>query len=220
VRDDRLPGPVEMLDEWDDDGPERPLRSRSWIAGLVALLVVGVVGVSVAVSETHPSAVEQVTPTLSSSAGQTPGDVGSTTPSPATTGTATASAGRVALQLPVLSSDDPAQPLRISLLDPAPVAPSAGLIAYRVQVCVSADSAGVASDTVRVTAGNWRLSSFPATANASPGVPAVAPQFPLEARLGKGQCVSGYVTFAWNVVEPADVLTYNDKRFGWYWRLT
>lgn len=220
MRDDRLSGPVEMLDGWDDDGPEKPRGARSWIAGTLALLAVGVVAVAVVVGQTHPSAVEQVTPTLSSPAVETPEGRGSATPPAATTGTATGSPGHVALQLPVLSSDDPAQPLRVSLLDPAPVAPSAGLIAYRVQVCVSADSAGLASDTVKVAAGNWRLASFPGTANASPGVPAVAPQFPFESRLARGQCVSGYVTFAWNVVETADLLSYNDKRFGWYWRLT
>lgn len=85
---------------------------------------------------------------------------------------------------------------------------------------MSDDSAGVASDKVRVTAGNWQLAAFPGTANPSAGVPGVAPQFPFETRLGKGQCASGYVTFAWNVVETPNALIYNDKRFGWYWRLT
>jgi hypothetical protein len=215
VTDDRLPGPVEMLDDWDDDGDETPRRSRSWMAGPVALVAVAAVVVAVVLGQAHPSAVEQVAPSLSSSAEVT----SPVSPTPLATGTATGS-GTVAPHLPALSSDDPVQPLRVGLLDPTPVAPSAGLIAYRVQVCVSDDSAGVASDTVRVAAGNWWLASFSGTENASPGVPGVAPRLPYESRLGKGQCASGYVTFAWNVVEPANVLTYSDQRFRWYWRLT
>jgi hypothetical protein len=48
----------------------------------------------------------------------------------------------------------------------------------------------------------------------------VSPQFPAETFLGKGECASGYVTFAWNVVEAPNAILYTDKRFGWYWRLT
>ncbi len=219
MRDDRLPGPVEMLDGWDDDDPEKPRWSRSWTVGLIALFIAGVVVVGV-VGEADPSAVQRVAPSLSSSLAETSGNMVPTIPTAVATETSTASRDGVALQLPALSSDDPYQPLRVTLLDPAPVAPSPGLIAYRVQICVSADSAGVASDTVRVAAGNWRLASYPGTGEASTGVPGVAPQFPFDSWLRKGECATGYVTFAWNVVEPANVLSYNDKRFGWYWRLT
>jgi len=68
VRDDPLPGPVEMLDGWDDDSPEAPRRSRSWMIGPVALLAVGAIVVAVVVGGTHQSAIDQVTPSLSSSA--------------------------------------------------------------------------------------------------------------------------------------------------------
>ena len=220
MRDDPLPGPVEMLDGWDDDSPEASRRSRSWMIGAVALFAVGAIVVVVVVGGTHPSAIDQVTPSESSSAPETSRREASTSPTAVTTQTPTGSANRAAVQLPALSSDDPAEPLRISLLDPAALAPSAGLIAYRVQICVSDESAGVASDKVRVTAGNWQLAAFPGTVDPSAGVPGVAPQFPFETRLGKGQCASGYVTFAWNVVEIPNALIYNDKRFGWYWRLT
>lgn len=217
MRDDRLPGPVEMLDGWDDDGPETPRRSRSWVVGPLALLALGAVVVAVVVGQDRPSAV--VAPTIPSVAESSRG-AATTTPTAVATASATESRGPVAPQLPALSSDDPAQPLRVSLLDPVPVAPSPGLIAYRVQVCVSDHSAGVGSDTVRVSAGSWRLASYRGTANPSTGVPGVAPRFPFETLLGKGQCASGYVTFAWNVVDAADVLSYNDERSGWYWRLT
>jgi hypothetical protein len=122
--------------------------------------------------------------------------------------------------LPALASDDPAEPLRISLLDPKPQAPSAGLIAYKVQICVSDRSAGVSSDKVRVAASNWQLARFDSSDSPQPGVPSVAPQFPAETLLGKGECASGYVTFSWNVVEAPNALVYSDKRFGWYWRLS
>ncbi|HET7725432.1 MAG TPA: hypothetical protein VFK68_12385 [Propionibacteriaceae bacterium] len=219
MRDDRLSGHVEVLDEWDDDDPERPRPSRSWLAGSVALVGVCVVAALV-LGQAQPTAVDHVPPTLPSSM-ETETPASPTPPSTTITPTtATTSPGRVALQLPVLASDDPAQPLRVSLLDPTPVAPSPGLVAYRVQVCVGGDAAGVGSETVRVAAGNWRLASANGLANPSTGIPGVAPRFPFESLLAKGQCASGYVTFAWNVVETANLLSYTDTRVGWYWRLT
>jgi hypothetical protein len=71
-----------------------------------------------------------------------------------------------------------------------------------------------------VAASNWQLARFESGDNPQPGVPSVAPQFPSETLLGKGECASGYVTFAWNVVEAPNALLYSDKRFGWYWRLS
>ncbi|HSN11825.1 MAG TPA: hypothetical protein VLS51_06940 [Propionibacteriaceae bacterium] len=224
MREEPEPWRVEMLEEWDDDVPDGPRRSRSWIVAPVALLVL-VLGIVAVVANARPSAVEHVAPSLAASdrgtsASQASAPATGEAPPAVTRSTASASPGRVAVQLPAVSSDDPVQPLRVSLLDPAPAAPSPGLIAYRVQVCVSDDSAGVASDTVTVRAANWSLASYGRAAAPSSGVPGVAPQFPFESRLGKGQCASGYVTFAWNVVEPADVLSYDDSRFGWSWRLT
>jgi hypothetical protein len=146
--------------------------------------------------------------------------VSTVSPTAVTSQTPTQTAILVTPPLPALASDDPAEPLLISLLDPTPQAPSAGLIAYRVKICVSDRSAGISSGKVRIASSNWQLARFDSGDSPRPGVPSVAPQFPYETLLGKGECASGYVTFAWNVVEAPNALIYSDNRFAWYWRLT
>lgn len=212
---------IEALDDWDDDGrPASPRRSSTWLLGPIALVAVAGIVIAVVVGGTKPNAVSPVTLSPSTSAGPTTLQVSTVSPTAVMSQTPTETSSRVAPPLPALASDDPAEPLRISLLDPKPQAPSAGLIAYRVQICVSDTSAGVSSDKVRVAASKWQLARFDSGDNSQPGVPSLAPQFPSETLLGKGECASGYVTFAWNVVESPNALLYTDNRFGWYWRLS
>lgn len=220
--DDPRPGRAEALDDWDDDeAPPQRRRTPYWWVGPVAVVAVIAIVAAVIVGGTKPEAVSPVTPSPSTATtGPTTLQVSTVSPTAIASQAPTETASRVSPQLPALASDDPAEPLRISLLDPKPQAPSAGLIAYRVEICVSDRSAGVASDKVRVAASNWQLARFDSGDNSQPGVPSVAPQFPSETLLGKGECASGYVTFAWNVVESPNALLYSDKRFGWYWRLS
>jgi hypothetical protein len=222
MSDERPLEDIEALDDWDDDDrrPASPRRSSTWLLGPIALVAVVAIVIAVVVGGTKPNAVSPVTPSPSTSTGPATLPAPTLSPTATMSQTPTQTASRVAIQLSALASDDPAEPLRISLLDPKPQAPSAGLIAYRVQICVSDRSAGVSSDKVRVAASNWQLARFESGDNPQPGVPSVAPQFPSETFLGKGECASGYVTFAWNVVEAPNALLYSDKRFGWYWRLS
>jgi hypothetical protein len=221
MSDERPLEGIEALDDWDDERAPVPRRSPTWLIGPLALLTVVAIVIAVVVGGTKPNAVSPVTPTPSTAtSGPTTVQVSTVSPTAIVSQPPTATPGRASTQLAALASDDPAEPLRIRLLDPKPQAPSAGLIAYRVQICVSDTSAGISSDKVRVAASYWQLARFESGDSPRPGVPSVAPQFPLETLLGKGECASGYVTFAWNVVEAPNALLYSDKRFGWYWRLT
>ncbi len=221
MSDERPLEGIEALDDWDDDDrPPSPRRSPTWLIGPIALVAVAAIVIAVVVGGTKPTATNPVTPPPSSAATASATGQESTSPTTVPSQSAIESASPASVVLPALASDDPAEPLRISLLDPKPQAPSAGLIAYKVQICVSDRSAGVASDKVRVAASNWQLARFDSSDTPQPGVPSVAPQFPSETLLGKGECASGYVTFAWGVVEAPNALVYSDKRFGWYWRLS
>lgn len=222
------PEDIETLDAWDDD--ERPpVRSPNRVLGPLAVLAVVGLVVAVVVAGTGGGQSPSTTASVTATAVSGPSDastvngpshyqVSSESPTAVTT-RSPAPAASTSAKLPVLASDDPAEPLRITLLEPGPTAPSAGILAYKVQVCVSSDAAGVASDRVRVAAANWQLTTFPVNGTVQTAVPGVAPQFPYEARLGKGECASGYVTFAWNIVEAPDAIIYNGTRFAWYWRL-
>ncbi len=213
---------IEALDDWDDEGrPPSPRRSSTWLIGPIALVAVAAIVIAVVVGGTKPNAVSPVTPSASTSTtGPSTLQVSTVSPTAVASRTPTEASSSVSLDLPALASDDPAEPLTISILDLKPLAPSAGLIAYRVQICVSDKSAGIASDKVRVAVSNWQLARFDSNNNAQPGVSSVAPQFPAEVFLRKGECASGYVTFAWTVVEAPNAIAYLDKRFGWYWRLS
>ncbi len=221
MSDERPLEGIEALDDWDDDARPQRRRAPYWWVGPVALVAVVAIVLAVVVGGTKPKSVTPVTPSPSPPTTRaTTLPVATVSPTAVASGAPTETAGRVSAQLPAMASNDPAEPLRISLLDPKPQAPSAGLIAYRVQICVSDRSAGVSSDKVRVAAANWQLARFDSGDSPRPGVPSVAPQFPAEALLGKGECASGYVTFAWNVVEAPNAIVYSDNRFGWYWRLS
>lgn len=199
---------LDPLDTWDDPPPAR--RSVGWV-GPLAILAVVVIVVAAVLGGTQRGATDSVT-----TPSPTPSSV-SVLPSSVVPSAAPPSSTPPAV-LPSISGDDPAEPLRITLLDPTPASPGPGLVAYKVQIC--AQSGGVTSDTVRVAASNWRLATSADLASTQPGVPDVEPKFPVETQLHKGECASGYVTFAWNIVEPPAALYYADARFSWLWRLT
>jgi hypothetical protein len=48
----------------------------------------------------------------------------------------------------------------------------------------------------------------------------LAPTFPPEVRLGKGQCVTGYVTFPCEAPDGPHVIAYVSNRFEWTWYLS
>lgn len=199
---------LDPLENWDDPPPAR--RSVGWV-GPLAILAVVVIVVAAVLGGTQRGATDPVTTPSSTSA------TVSVVPSSRVPSAVPASSTPPAV-LPSIAGDDPAEPLRITLLDPTPASPGPGLVAYKVQIC--AQSGGVASDTVRIAASNWRLATSADLASTQPGVPDVDPRFPVEARLRKGECASGYVTFAWNIVEPPAAIYYADGRFSWLWRLT
>ena len=107
----------------------------------------------------------------------------------------------------------------ISLLDPAPKLLTGGLASFNVQVCVSSRSAGVASDKVKVSLDGWLLRAAYYGDVSSPVVVRLDPEFPNEALLGKGQCVSGYVTFPYVAANGPHVIAYVSNRFEWSWYL-
>lgn len=198
---------LDPLETWDDLPPAR--RPVGWV-GPLAILAVVVIVVAAVLGGTQRGASDPVTT-------PSPSSTVSVLPSSPVPSAAPVSSTPPPV-LPSIAGDDPAEPLRITLLDPTPASPGPGLVAYKVQIC--AQSGGVASDTVRIAASNWRLATSADLASTQPGVPDVDPQFPVEARLRKGECASGYVTFAWNIVEPPAALYYADGRFSWLWRLT
>lgn len=193
---------TDVLDEWAGDSP--PPWSESRIARVVlgsAIVIVGLV-VAVILGGTMRTVYGPVEPSYPSSSARAL--VTSVPPSS---------------EPPTLEPDDPAEPLVISLVDPAPKLLKGGLASFHVQVCVSSTSAGVASDRVKVSLDGWLLRAAYYGDVSSPVVVRVDPEFPGEALLGKGQCVSGYVTFPYVAANGPHVIAYVSNRFEWSWYL-
>ncbi len=197
-----LPSEIDILDEWEAEGP--PHWSETRIARLVlgsGAVVVALV-VFVILGGTMRDANQPSPPT-------TP----SVRVAPATT-------TPIAMPPPTLEADDPLEPLLISLVDQTPTLLEGSLASYDVQVCVSPTSAGIASDAVRVTLDGWLLRTAYYGDVSSPVSGGVAPMFPSEVRLGKGQCVTGWVTFPSAPPEGPHVISYVSNRFEWSWYLS
>lgn len=193
---------MEVLDEWAGESP--PHWSESRIARVVmgsGIVILGLV-VAVILGGTMRTSDGPVQPSYPSSE---PG-------SPATSAMPT-------IEPPTLEADDPAEPLVISLVDPAPKLLTGGLAAYSVSVCVSSSSAGVASDRVRVSLDGWLLRAASFGDVSSPVVVGLDHEFPDKALLGKGQCVSGYVAFPYVAADGPHVIAYVSNRFEWSWYL-
>jgi hypothetical protein len=192
---------VEELDEWGGEGP--PHWSETRIARVVmgtGTVIVGLV-VAVILGGTMRTEYGPVEP-----------------PYPSSSTTAVAASVPPA-EPPALEPDDPVEPLVISLVDPAPELLTGSLASYSVRVCVSSTSAGVASDRVKVSLDGWLLRAAYYGDVSSPVVVGLDPEFPGEARLGKGQCVSGYVTFPYVAADGPHVIAYVSNRFEWSWYL-
>jgi hypothetical protein len=193
---------IELLDEWAGESP--PHWSEARIARVVmgsGIVIVGLV-VAVILGGTMQTAYGPVEP-----------------PVPSSSSRALATSVRRSIEQPILEADDPAEPLVISLVDPAPKLLTGGLASFNVKVCVSATSAGVASDRVKVSLDGWLLRAAYYGDVSSPVVVRLDPEFPNEALLGKGQCVSGYVTFPYVAANGPHVIAYVSNRFEWSWYL-
>ncbi len=121
-------------------------------------------------------------------------------------------------QPPPLAADDPTQPLQIGLIG-NPKYLTGGLASFLVRVCVSPGSAGVAKDKVSVPLSDWRLRAAYYGDISSPVSIGLAPEFPDEALLGPGECVTGYVTFPFVPEDGPHVISYVSNRFTWSWYL-
>ncbi len=193
---------IEVLDEWDGESP--PHWSETRIARVVmgsGIVIVGLV-VAVILGGTMRTADGPVEPSY-----------------PPSSARAIATSVRPSAEQPRLEADDPAEPLVISLVDPAPKLLTGGLASFNVQVCVSSTSAGVASDRVKVSLDGWLLRAAYYGDVSSPVIVRLDPEFPSEAVLAMGQCVSGYVTFPYVAADGPHVIVYVSNRFAWSWYL-
>jgi hypothetical protein len=108
--------------------------------------------------------------------------------------------------------------LTIKLLDKVPNVGN-GTIAYNLSVCVNSASSSIVGGKVRIVRSNWSLGTLTTgTAGPADGMESIQPAFPVQGLYGKGECASGYVTFALSSDTPI-FLTFLDDRFGWYWML-
>ncbi len=193
---------IEVLDEWEGESP--PHWSETRIARVVIGTGVVIVGLVVAVilGGAMQRADEPAPPSYPSPPARLPD---SSVPPP--------------VAPPTIADDDPTEPLTITLVDTAPRLLTGGLASYSVRVCVSPSSAGVASDKVKVSLDGWLLRAAYYGDVSSPVVVGLDPEFPREALLGKGECVSGYVTFPYVAADGPHVISYVSNRFEWSWYL-
>jgi hypothetical protein len=192
---------IEILDEWKGEAPQHWSESRIARVVMGSGVVVVALVVFVILGGTMRDANQPRPPTYPS-----------VRVTPATT--------LATIEPPTLEADDPLEPLLISLVDQIPTLLAGSLASYDVKVCVSPTSAGVASDAVRVSLDGWLLRTAYYGDVSSPVSGGLAPAFPLEVRLGKGQCVTGYVTFPCEAPDGPHVIAYVSNRFEWTWYLS
>lgn len=215
------PALPEALDDWDGEDEEPVRRPSARLIGLLALLVIVAIGVAVVFGGTQRAAVVITPPpTVAVS-------MPSAVPTPDATSyvTVDASAGPIEVPVPVPQADESipstaaASPLIVSLLDPEPRTES-GLVAFRVQICVSPGSAALDGGKVTVSRGSWRMWSKDLnTVIVSETRGTLSPEFPASASLGAGECVSGYVCFPMYQDVTSLSLSYDDARLSWTWRI-
>jgi hypothetical protein len=232
--DDPPPGNVEILDEWDDDRPAQPRRTRAWLIGPLALVAVVAIVVAVVLGGTKQQALTvtsspPATPSATSAA--TVSDTGPTSwatvdatlPSGAVTYTRVGASGGTVMVGPgetftpdPIPSDAEAEPLLVTLLGKAE---GPGIVAFKVQICLHAGSGATGTGKARISRSGWMLTL--ATSSISPvSGGGLTPEFPDTAFLGVGQCVSGYVTFPLLGDAKYISLYYGDDRFTWSWRVS
>ena len=221
---DEPPPRGEYLDDWDVPPPSEPKRTdNARILVLSAGVIVVALVVAIALGATQRRAVAPVTST-------SPTASATTAPIPSVSSTAertykasgdVPTAYTSSLQETVevytpapIASDAESDPLTIKLVDKVPKQGD-GAIAYRVSVCVTSPS--VAGGKVHISRDSWFL-GMPSTGSNGPArnKVAITPAFPVDGMYGKGECASGYVTFATGPETP-ESLSYSDGRFGWTW---
>jgi hypothetical protein len=216
--DDDPPSSVEYLDEWD---PPAASRRRSAGNGRMLLLLAVVLVVAVVIAVSLGAAQRRLVSPVTSSAPATP----TPTSIPPVTTPATAGSSDVTYttvdatiidQTPdPLPSDAETEPLTIKLLDKVPKEKN-GFFAYRVSVCVN--STAVGGGKVRIRRDGWYVSRMTSGASGPTDASQIDPAFPVDALYGKGQCATGYVTFAREADQPI-AIGYSDGRSDWAWRL-
>lgn len=218
--DDRPPGNVELLDEWDDDETPRPRRrTKTWLMGPLALVAIAAIVVAVVLGGTRQDALDPVPTELPTA----PTPTALSYPSYSYV-TVDASSGSIsvgpdpAYTLEPIPSDAEAEPLLVTLLGKAERT-DAMIVGFRLQICLRGGSAAAGGGKVRVSRNGWMLGL--GTSSISPvSSGGLAPEFPETAFLDAGQCVSGYVTFPLVGDAKYIFLYYGDERFTWSWRVS
>ena len=198
---------VEYLDEWDSTLPPEPPRTADRRLLLpFALVVVGAIIVALVLGGAGRGLFGPVAPKLPVVTGPTN--------NPATPYQPVDVASENAFTPAPPNDDVEAQPLIVTLEQTLPKT-SDGILSFKVSVCVNSASAG--GGKVRISRDSWFL-GFASTGSSGPARDRalVTPAFPVEGLYGKGQCATGYVTFAKGEESPSSI-SYSDGRFGWTW---
>ena len=221
--DDDPPPGVEYLDEWDSPRtPRPPSAGRGRILVLSAVVLAVAVAVAVALGAAQRRAIGPVT-------SMSPTPTAAQTPTPSST--QPASTYEVSGEVPTadmsiindspppytpapVASDAESDPLTIKLLEKAPRQTDQS-VGYKVSVCVN--SAATGGGKVHITRDSWFLGT-PSFGSEGPAIdkPQLAPAFPVDGMYSKGECATGYVTFA-KPLETPIYISYVDTRFQWAW---
>lgn len=208
--DDESRRRVEYLDEWDSTLPPEPPRTADRrLLVPFALLVVAAIVVALSIGGAGRGLF--VAPKLPVVTGPTTDPVTPYQPVDVATESAFT---------PAPPFDDvEAEPLIVTLSETVPRT-AAGILSYKVSVCVSADIGSAAGGRVPIMRNFWTLVSRSTNELLAPmatGGP--DPIFPDTWYYLKGQCASGYISFQTSTGFVPQLLTYADNRFSWSWRV-
>ncbi len=204
---------VEYLDEWDSEFPPEPRRPPDRRLLLpFALVVVAAIVITLALGGAGRGLFAPVAPKVPAPTSTPPG----TAPAFQPVDVATESA-----YTPAPPRDDvEALPLVVTLAESLPATP-AGILSFKVSVCVNPEVGSPAGGRVPIMRNFWTLLSRSTNELLAPlatGGP--DPVFPDQYYYLKGQCASGYISFQTTPGFVPQFLSYQDNRFAWSWRVT